>query len=1103
MDQLGVNSDRHVAEPSSAKLPTGGVSTNRRMRGGIICVLMTLLALLWTAIGIYLQNDRAQALDHASVDTTNMSREIDEHLNGILRIVDQTLLIIKRDYEKNPTDFDVTKEFRDIPLTPDLLIQMGIIGANGYVIASNLSPVPSPVYLGDRAHFRVQAGGDTGAMMIGPPVLGRISQRWSIQMTRRLNRPDGSFGGVLVVSFDPDYLQDFFQSLALGEHGAAAVIGPDMIIRAGSNRGATSGATIGQSLANSPIVSALARSSSGTFEAVSQLDGIDRIFSFRMLHDYQLVAIAGQAREDVLRNFHQRLIFLICAASGISTIGLAVTILLIRRVDAQRRAEAALRENELKLKAFAEMSSDWFWVQDADLRFTHQANIPQTTLPTDVGKTRWDFADSAMNPRRWDPHKADLAARRPFRDFRWERIQTDGKRRYLSTSGDPIFDEAGIFLGYHGTGRDITKEVTARDRAEQAEMFLRDAVDSMTAGFVIYDSEERFVMCNELYLQSNPKMYAEGANLLLPGTLLEDILRRVLVNGGDVRARGREEAWVAERLKAHRDATGSIEQRLDDGQWFLVTNRRMKNGGITGLRIDITSQKQAEKALAESEGRLDRAQAIAGIGSWELEPATRRYIWSNEMYRIRGFVPAEFEPSIDNLVPYVHVEDQVPMRRWLEELIEGGTESTREMRVIRPDGDVRLVRVEGQAMVDSDGVVRRLSGTMQDISDRRRIEQHLAQSQKMEAIGNLTGGMAHDFNNGLGVIIGNLDLLGRLIEANPTAVELCTDARDGALRCADLIHLLLAFARQQPLETQKTDVNALVARTSKLLSRTLGEDLILTSHLDSALRPVMVDPSQLEAALTNLANNARDAMPRGGKLDITTKMAELDTHYAELHLEALPGVYVLIEVSDTGVGIAPDIIDRVFDPFFTTKGAGRGTGLGLSMVYGFTRQSGGHLTVYSEPGLGTIFRMYLPPALAGDTEPAVTVDPRPAVGGDETVLVVEDNAPLRQSAARQLGELGYQVLEAECADSALTILTSGDRVDMLFTDIVMPGTMDGVDLANQAIKLRQGLKILLTSGFSGVRSSHQGTNAVPFRLLNKPYGYAELARTVREVLDPR
>jgi signal transduction histidine kinase/CheY-like chemotaxis protein len=1101
-DEFQVSSNRHSVESPFATLPTRGVLVNRRMHGGIICVSVALLALLWTAVGLYLQYDRAQAIGRASVDTTNLSRTIEERLNGILRIVDQTLLIIKRDYEKNPSGFHVASEFRDIPLPPDLLIQMGIIGADGFVIASNLGPITSPVYLGDRAHFRAHAGVDTGVMMIGPPVLGRISQRWSIQMTRRLNRPDGSFGGVVVVSFDPDYLQDFFHGLGLGKHGAAVVMGLDMIIRAGINFSQKPGGTIGRSLANWPIVSALARAPAGTFEAVSEPDNIDRIFSYHTLQHYQLVTIAGQAREDVLASFHQRQIWLISAAGCLSALGLAVAMLLFKRVDAQRRTEAALRENELRLQAFAEMSSDWFWEQGADLRFTRQANIPHTTLPTDVGQARWEFADSAMDPQRWEPHKADLAARRSFRNFRWERIRKDGERRYLSTSGDPIFDEAGVFLGYHGTGRDVTMEVAARDRAEQAETLLRDAVDSMTAAFVIYDRDERFVMCNELYLQRHTNTPGESTDLL-PGARLKDILLLQAVNGGDSQARGREDAWVADQLKFHREASGSIEQRLDNGLWFLITNRRMKNGGITGLRIDITSQKQAEKALAESEARLDRAQAIAGIGSWELEPATRRYIWSKEMYRIRGFVPTEFDPTIDNIASYVHIDDRVPMQHWLDELIKTGTASTQEMRVMRQAGDIRLVRVEGQAMIDPDGVVRRLSGTMQDISDRRRIDQHLAQSQKMEAIGNLTGGMAHDFNNGLGVIIGNLDLLGRLIKANPIAVELCTDARDGALRCADLIHLLLAFARQQPLKTQKTDVNTLVAQTSKLLSRTLGEDLVLTLHLDPALRLVMVDPSQLEAALTNLANNARDAMPRGGKLDIATKMAELDTHYAEVHLDALPGAYVLIEVSDTGVGIAPEIIDKVFDPFFTTKGSGRGTGLGLSMVYGFTMQSGGHLTVYSEPGLGSVFRMYLPPAPVGDVEPVVAVDRQPAVGGDETVLVVEDNAPLRQSVARQLGELGYRVLEAECAESALAVLTRGDRVDILFTDIVMPGTMDGLDLANRATELRQGLKVLLTSGFPGVRSANQGTIAFPFRMLSKPYGYADLARTMREVLDSR
>jgi nitrogen-specific signal transduction histidine kinase/ActR/RegA family two-component response regulator len=390
---------------------------------------------------------------------------------------------------------------------------------------------------------------------------------------------------------------------------------------------------------------------------------------------------------------------------------------------------------------------------------------------------------------------------------------------------------------------------------------------------------------------------------------------------------------------------------------------------------------------------------------------------------------------------------------------------------------------------------------IRDITKRRLIEQQLAQSQKMEAIGNLTGGMAHDFNNGLGVIIGNLDLLGRLVQADRIAAELCDEARAGALRCADMIRRLLAFARRQPLNPQPTDVNALVGDTARLLGRTLGEDIALKLHLDAALWSALADPAQLEAALVNLATNARDAMPKGGNLDITTRNIRLDKQYAALHPEAVPGAYVLITVSDTGIGIGSEIAGHIFEPFFTTKEPGQGTGLGLSMVFGFVKQSGGHLAVYSEPGRGSTFSIYLPRVQVADAQAAAPALPHPVIGGDETVLVVEDNAQLRRAAARQLAELGYQVREAEHAAAALAKLSSGARVDLLFTDVVMPGTIDGLELAQQAMLLSPGMKVLLTSGFPGVRGRDRHITDSPFPLLNKPYRYEELARAVREVLD--
>jgi PAS domain S-box-containing protein len=641
----------------------------------------------------------------------------------------------------------------------------------------------------------------------------------------------------------------------------------------------------------------------------------------------------------------------------------------------------------------------------------------------------------------------------------------------------------------------------AKERAEQVEILLHDAVESMSEGFVIFDHEDRFVLCNETYRQTFRQIHARAADRLRPGVHLEDIMRHVLaIGGGGAGAREREPDWLAEHLRYHRQTEGAFEQGHEDGSWFLVTNRRMKNGGTAGLRVDITALKQAQVAQKESEARLDRAQEIARIGSWELDIMTGRYVWSREMYRIRGIAAEDFSPDIDNVSAFVHPDDYPSIRAWIVDLIAGAELDAREVRIVRPDGEGRMLRVEGRAVTDTDGVVRHLAGTMQDITERRLIEQQLAQAQKMEAIGNLTGGMAHDFNNGLGVIIGNLDLLRRLVKADPAAAELCDDARDGALRCADLIRLLLAFARRQPLHPLQIDVNALVERTASLLTRTIGEDITLTLYPGADLSSVVADPAQLEAALTNLANNARDAMPRGGRLDITTTMAELDARYATHHPEANPGEYVLIEVTDTGTGIAPEIISSIFEPFFTTKEPGRGTGLGLSMVFGFVTQSGGHLTVNSEPNLGTTFRIYLPPAEIGVRLPAPD-DPHPSAGGDETLLVVEDNAPLRQAAARQLLELGYRVLEAEHSAAALAILASGEHVDLLFTDVVMPGKMDGLDLAGQATRLQPGLKVILTSGFTGARGGDDRMARCPFHLLNKPYGYDELARLVRETLD--
>jgi signal transduction histidine kinase/ActR/RegA family two-component response regulator len=379
-------------------------------------------------------------------------------------------------------------------------------------------------------------------------------------------------------------------------------------------------------------------------------------------------------------------------------------------------------------------------------------------------------------------------------------------------------------------------------------------------------------------------------------------------------------------------------------------------------------------------------------------------------------------------------------------------------------------------------------------------ESKLRQAQKMEAIGSLTGGMAHDFNNLLSVVIGNLDAVVERVDG--AARQLSQQALDAALRGADLTRRLLAFARRQPLQPQHVDVNKLVDGITKLLSRTLGENIQITFNPASDAWLVVADAVQLEASLTNLATNARDAMPNGGRLTITTGNRVLDEQYARQHPEVVAGDYVMIEVSDTGTGMTPDVAARIFEPFFTTKEIGKGSGLGLSMVYGYAKQSGGHVNVYSEVGIGTTFRLYLPRALGEAVAPTQSAEPAPAKQGHETVLVVEDNDAVRRVVVRQLGELGYHVLESVDAAAALEILTAGTRVDLLFTDIVMPGKLNGLDLARVAMGRWPSLKIVLTSGFPETKvDGFAEPMTSGLRLLSKPYRKDELARVLRSALE--
>ena len=392
----------------------------------------------------------------------------------------------------------------------------------------------------------------------------------------------------------------------------------------------------------------------------------------------------------------------------------------------------------------------------------------------------------------------------------------------------------------------------------------------------------------------------------------------------------------------------------------LLRETQLREVQQAELRGAISALQVSEGQLNAVEMRLERAQATAGIGSWELNVATGRLLWSKEVFRIRGILPGDLDKNTDDSLPLMFPDDRGARQSWLAEMMAGNAPGHYECKIVRPDGEARLVRIEGGVVRGPDGGITHVAGTLQDITERRQIERELAHAQKMEALGILTGGVAHVFNNMLGVIMVNLELLQRLVTANAAAKELCGEAVDGATRCADLIRSLLAFAGRQPLHLERTEVNVLVNDIACMLRRTLGEHITLVLNLDAELWPTTVDPAQFETALVNLATNAREAMPKGGRLEIVTRNLQVDAMYKTEHPDLNVGDYVLIEVSDTGVSIPADIISRIFDPFFTTKAPVTGTGLGLSMAFGFAKQSDGHLTVYSEASQGTTFQLFLP-----------------------------------------------------------------------------------------------------------------------------------------------
>jgi len=637
--------------------------------------------------------------------------------------------------------------------------------------------------------------------------------------------------------------------------------------------------------------------------------------------------------------------------------------------------------------------------------------------------------------------------------------------------------------------------VTDRLTLEETVALLEATLESTHDAILVVDLDRRILRFNSQYL----RMFGFTAEELERGGL--DLVSARLV--GELE----ESAAV---LAPSRDLWGDpAAVRLDvmrfkDGRVFerYVAPHQIGSrivGRVASFR-DIGPSVRAAEALEQHRTFLEQAQEVAHVGSWVAElDGSDRLGWSAESHRIFGVPIGQFEGTSEAFFAFVHADDRQAVRAARAAAIAEGTLYEIMHRIVRSDGSVRWVHECAHPVRDAQGRTLRMIGTVQDITERRQLEEQLLQSQKMEAIGRLAGGIAHDLNNALTAIAGYAELaLGGVGEGHPARADV-EEIRRAAERAGSVTRQLLSFSRKQLLEPRVFDLNDTITAIARLLSRLLGSDVHVQTLLADAALPVLGDPGQVEQAIINLAVNARDAMPSGGQLLLTTTRELVDAESARTHVPMPAGEYIVLRVTDTGQGMSRQTQTRIFEPFFTTKDVGKGTGLGLSMVYGMLKQIGGFIFVDSEVERGTTFQLYFPP---GSPKPAPGVSParEEQAPSQETLLIVEDEPAVRNLVASALRNDGYQLLLASSAEEALaSVEAHNGRIDLLLTDANMPG-QSGVALANLMVERRPGLRVIIMSGYTEETLTMPGADRV-VGLLQKPFTPRELRRRIRDVLD--
>jgi PAS domain S-box-containing protein len=666
-----------------------------------------------------------------------------------------------------------------------------------------------------------------------------------------------------------------------------------------------------------------------------------------------------------------------------------------------------------------------------------------------------------------------------------------GTRRWLQTHATPLRDKKGNIWAALAITRDITKQKKAEDELRASEARFRALFEHSTDAVVLFDKNWEIIFCSTsiqriLGIQPEEMVGTHALDWVHPEDRpqAQRNYQYVLDHpGGTLTGRV--------RLRAHNGSYKFIERNftnlLDDPQIGAI---------ISNIR-DITEKVRTDEALRGSEERFAKAFKSSPLPITITKRPETCYLDANDAaLELFGYSRHEvIGRTVEELKIWANPEDREIFERLLKE--SGRVQAlqttfrTRKGELHHVELFADLIQLAGSTCVFT--IVR-------DITESLKLEAQFRQAQKMDAIGRLAGGVAHDFNNMLAVIVGYIQLLQDQVSPVGSAQKHIEQIRKACERAAGLTRQLLAFSRKQVVQPKILNLNAVVNNLSKMLLRMIGEDITLSMVPGIPLGSIKADLGQIEQALVNLAINARDAMPHGGRIVIETRNAELKEDHAQYRPAVVSGSYVMLSVSDTGTGMDGPTMARIFEPFFTTKGAGKGTGLGLSMVYGIVKQSNGYIWVTSEPGKGATFKLYFP-RVNEEAEPLITqtVDP-PTVGGSETILVVEDDHSLRELVVELLEESGYKVVEAVDAKEAINIAKKKKNIHLLLTDVIMP-TMSGSELAKQICKLRPQMKVLFMSGYSGDLVANHGILEAATNLVEKPFTKHALLTKVRAVLE--